>query len=413
MFPRMVAARQRFDADEIEDLPGAISVGLRRLDLRSRVRPNGSVAVAVGSRGVSPLLQVVATVVAQLREVGLCPFIVPAMGSHGGGTAEGQRAVLRGYGISEEDLGAEVRSAMETALVGHTPDGVPVHFDVNALAADAVLVIGRIKPHTGFHGPIESGLCKMLAVGLGKADGARVMHAAGLATAIPAAACVILSRLNLTFGVALVENAYDRPCRVEVVDGSAFHATDEALLIAARAVFPRLPLAEADVLIIEEMGKNISGTGMDPNVIGMWRRFGGERVPNYRNIAVLGLSEASHGNANGIGFADFTTRRLVDAVDWPETYLNALTALSPAIARIPITLATDRECIAGAIDLARRTNSDPTVIRIRNTLEIADFWVSRNLATAVGQLPMIDLGENDDALAFDTSGRLTPADPYR
>jgi hypothetical protein len=403
----MVPVRQRFPADEVPDLVGAVRAGLRALRLGERLRPGASVALGVGSRGVSPLGEVVGAILDELRAAGLAPFVVPAMGSHGGGTAEGQRAVLAGYGISEERLGVPVRSSMATVLVGRTPSGLPVHLDAEAAAADGIVVLGRVKPHTGFHAEIESGLCKMLAVGLGKADGARAIHAAGLADSIPAAATVALGNAPVVAGVALVENAYDRPCRVEVVGPERFHAADRELLVEARRRFPRIPLEAADLVVVDEMGKNISGTGMDPNVIGMWRRFGGERCPNFARVAVLGLCPESHGNANGIGLADFTTRRLVDAVDWRETYLNALTALDPAIAKVPVTLESDRACLETALDvLARAAGREPTVVRIKNTLELAELRVSEPLVECLPGDGSVEITGPAEPLRFSQEGRL-------
>jgi hypothetical protein len=400
----MVPVRQRFPDDALPDLSGTIRAGIRRLGVE--LRPGASVAVGVGSRGVSPLFEVVSTIVGELKELGADPFVVPAMGSHGGGTAEGQREVLAGYGIDEPRLGVPVRSSMETVVLGQTDAGVPVHIDANAARADGIVVIGRVKPHTGFRGPVESGLCKMLTVGLGKANGARSIHAGGLAVAIPAAAGVATSRAPILFGVALVENAYDRPCRVEVVPPAAFYDTDHALLDVARERLPRVPLDEADLLIVEEMGKNVSGTGMDPNVIGMWRRFGGERTPNFARVAVLGLTAQSHGNATGLGLADFTTRRLVDGINWPETHLNALTALDPLICRVPMTIETDRACVETALDLLRRSTGreDPTVVRIKNTLELEHLSVSEQLVDRL-RAPAESVGPASP-LGFDEGGRL-------
>ncbi len=402
--PRMVPVRQYFPDDAIADLPAAIRAGIRALDLR--LPPGAEVAIAVGSRGVSPILEVVTTIVDELRALGGAPFVVPAMGSHGGGTAEGQREVLAGYGIDEARLGVPVRSSMETVVLGATERGVPVHIDANAARAAGIVVIGRVKPHTGFRGPVESGLCKMLTVGLGKANGARHVHAGGLAETIPAAARVATNRAPVLFGVALVENAYDHPCRVEVVPPERFYDTDRALLAVARERLPRVPVDEADLLIVEEMGKNISGTGMDPNVVGMWRRFGGERTPNYARLAVLGLTRQSHGNATGLGLADFTTKRLVDAVDWRETHLNALTALDPLICRIPMTLPDDRTCVETALDLLRRQTGrdEPTVVRIKNTLELDHLWVSEPLVTKL-RAPAEAVGP-PAPLTFDAAGRL-------
>jgi hypothetical protein len=399
MYPRLVRVRQNFPADEVAGLSAVVRRGVAEL----AVRPGSRVAVAVGSRGVSPLRQVVSAILAGLRDAGATPFVVPAMGSHGGGTAEGQRAVLAGYGIVED-----VVSSMETVVLGRTDAGVPVHLDASAASADGIVVLGRVKPHTGFHADIESGLCKMLAVGLGKAEGARAIHAGGLAATIPAAARVALERAPVVGGVALVENAYDRPCRVAVVGPERFHETDQELLIEARRRFPRIPLEQADLVIVDEMGKNISGTGMDPNVIGMWRRFGGERVPDFARVAVLGLSEGSHGNANGIGLADFTTRRLVDAVDWRETYLNALTALDPGIGKIPVTLETDRECVETALDVLRRATGrdDVSVVRVKSTLELAELRVSEGLVPGLPEDGSVEVIGEPEELSFDEAGRL-------
>lgn len=405
----MVPVRQRFPDDAIEDLEGAIAEGVRRWavgrpERLARLGRGASVAIAVGSRGVSPLFEVVSTVVRSLRDLELSPFVVPAMGSHGGGTAEGQREVLAGYGIEEGRLGVPVVSSMETVVLGETDAGVPVHIDANAARAGGVVVIGRVKPHTGFHGPVESGLCKMLAVGLGKASGARNMHAGGLAVAIPAAARLATARAPILFGVALVENAHDRPCRVEVAPPERFYDVDHALLEVARDKLPRVPLDEADLLIVDEMGKNVSGTGMDPNVIGMWRRFGGERMPNYARVAVLSLTRQSHGNATGLGLADFTTRRLVDAINWPETHLNALTALDPLICRVPMTLPDDRTCIDTALDLLRRSTGKehPSVVRIKNTLDLERLWVSEDLRNEV----RAEIADDPAPMTFDPEGRL-------
>jgi hypothetical protein len=404
MFPAMVPVRQRFVDDAIADLAGEIRAGMRRLELGAELPASAEVAVAVGSRGVSPLREVVSTIVDELRSYGARPFVVPAMGSHGGGTAEGQREVLAGYGISEQGIGVEVRSSMETVVLGYTEAGVPVHMDANAARADGIVVIGRVKPHTGFRGPVESGLCKMTAVGLGKANGAREIHAGGLAVAIPAAARVATAGSKVVCGIALVENAFDRPCRVEVAPPERFYETDAKLLDVAWAKMPRIPLDEADLLIVEEMGKNVSGTGMDPNVVGMWRRFGGERKPNFARLAVLGLTDASHGNATGLGLADFTTRRLVESVNWRETHLNALTALDPLICRTPMTLDTDRDCIETALELLRRaTGREPTVVRVKNTLELEHVWVSEALVASLPRDHSVEVAGPAAPLSFDAA----------
>ena len=314
-------------------------------------------------------------------QAGLRPFVVPAMGSHGGGTAEGQASVLADYGVHERSVGAPVRATMDTIEVGKTSSGITVHLDAEAAAADGVIVIGRVKPHTGFRGPIESGLCKMSVIGLGNRRGAESLHAHPLATGIPEAAALTVASGHLLCGVALVENAFDRPARAEVVAPEAFHATDEALLKLARDLMPRLPLDKLDGLLIDRMGKNISGSGMDPNVVGMWRRLGElERTPDYGWLAVLGLTPESHGNAVGIGLADLCSRKLADAIDHEALAMNTLTAMALHAAKVPLTLPTDRACYETVLHLAERSTNEPLRIgRIRNTLDLETFWVSESV----------------------------------
>ena len=374
----MVLVRQAFDAAELDDLEEHLAVGLRRQLERAALPPGASVAIAVGSRGVSPVVQVVQTLVRGLLEAGLCPFVVPAMGSHGGGTAEGQASVLADYGVHEQTVGAPVRATMDTVVLGKTASGITVHLDAEAAAADGVIVIGRVKPHTGFRGPIESGLCKMSVIGLGNRRGAESLHAHPLARGIPEAAAMTVASGHLLCGVALVENAFDRPARAEVVPPEAFHATDERLLKLARELMPRLPLDKLDGLIIDRMGKNISGSGMDPNVVGMWRRLGElDRKPDYGWLAVLGLTPESHGNAVGIGLADLCSRKLADAIDHEALAMNTLTAMALHAAKVPLTLPTDRACYETVLHLATRSTSKALRIgRIRNTLELETFWVS-------------------------------------
>ena len=374
----MVLVRQAFDTAELDDLEDHLTVGLRRQLERAALPPGASVAIAVGSRGVSPVVQVVQTLVRGLREAGLCPFVVPAMGSHGGGTSEGQASVLADYGVHEQAVGAPVRATMETVVLGTTISGITVHLDAEAAAADGVIVIGRVKPHTGFRGPIESGLCKMSVIGLGNRRGAESLHAHPLATGIPEAAALTVASGHLLCGVALVENAFDRPARAEVVPPEAFHATDERLLKLARELMPRLPLDKLDGLLIDRMGKNISGSGMDPNVVGMWRRLGElDRKPDYGWLAVLGLTPESHGNAVGIGLADLCSRKLADAIDHEALAMNTLTAMALHAAKVPLTLPTDRACYETVLHLATRSTSKALRIgRIRNTLELETFWVS-------------------------------------
>ena len=376
--PRMSLVRQTFDSGEVIDLAGILAAGLQVQLARANLPVGATVAIGVGSRGVSPVVEVVRTLVDELRRAGLQPIVVPAMGSHGGGTAAGQEAVLTDYGVAEETVGAPIRATMETIELGRTPSGVIVHLDAAAASTDGVIVIGRVKPHTGFRGPVESGLCKMTAVGLGNRHGAESVHAHPLVTTIPEVAAVTVASGRLLCGVALVENAFDRPACVEVVAPDDFRETDERLLLVAQQLLPRLPIKRLDGLIVDRMGKNISGSGMDPNVIGMWRRLSElERTPDYGWLAVLGLTPQSHGNAVGMGLADLCSRKLVDAIDYEAVATNSLTAMALDAAKTPLTLPNDRICYETVMQLASRTvGHDLRIGRIKNTLELETFWLS-------------------------------------
>ena len=411
-WPQFVPMQQEFDAREVVDLEAELVEGIRARLATGKAKPGESVAVGVGSRSVSPIQQVTKTVIRELKASGLHPFIVPAMGSHGGGTAEGQRHVLAERGITESDVGAPIHATMETHVLGTTPHGVDVHLDLNAFNADHVVIIARVKPHTSFRSDIESGLCKMLAVGLGKRAGAASIHEAGLAETIPEAANVIISSGKLLFGVALVENAFDRPYLARVCPPHEFHQTDRELLIEAKRILPGIPTDQLDLLIVDEIGKDISGTGMDTNVIGMWRRIGGERTPDYGFLSVLRLRPTSDGNAVGIGLADFTTQTLVDAIDREQTYVNALTALAPLMVRIPLTLANDRDCLEAALGLAQRAGgSDVRLGRIKNTLELESFSVTPPVAEEMHLAGSATPAGNPAPLRFDSRGNLVDIAP--
>ncbi len=384
--PAMRLVRQRFDRSELPEFRQVLAERVRSRLADLAPAQGSTVAIGVGSRGISPIVSVLETLIAELRSAGASPFIVPAMGSHGGGTAEGQAGVLAEYGIDEDTLGVPVRATMDTVEIGRTASGAVVHLDAAAAAADGIVVIGRVKPHTSFRGPVESGLSKMLVIGFGNRAGAESIHAHPLAETIPTAAEVAVAQADVWFGVALVENAFDRPYSLEVVEPERFLETDRRLLEIANEVLPRIPLDRLDLLIVDRIGKNISGTGMDPNVIGMWRRLPElEREPDYGWIAALGLTDATHGNAVGIGMASMVSQKLVDAYDPAITAANVLTSMGLHLGNIPLTLPTDREAFDTGLWLARRTTgTDPRVGRIANTLELETFWLSE---PAVPDLP--------------------------
>ncbi len=377
------------------------------------------VAVAVGSRGISQIGPIVAAVMEQLRAVGAEPFILPAMGSHGGATPEGQCAVLAEYGITEAKLGVPIRSSLEVRSVGQTADGVDVPCSVEALAADGILLVNRVKPHTDFSGDLGSGLLKMAVIGLGKHAGAIAMHQAasrlGHEQVLRNMARVILREAPVMGGIAILENPFHQVARLAAVPAAEMEATEAALLIEARALMPRLPFEEIDLLIVDRLGKNISGAGMDPNVIGRGvqgysasLQRDGRPAPFIRRIFVRDLTPETHGNAIGVGLADVTTTRLVRAIDSRATAINALTALSHQAAKIPIHFDSDQEAIARTLDsLALRDPDSARIVRIADTLSLVDFEASAALVEEIRRRPSLELCGPPSDMRFGADGNLS------
>jgi hypothetical protein len=372
------------------------------------------VALTVGSRGVVNIDVVVRATVDYLKALGARPFIIPAMGSHGGGTADGQRSVLEHYGVTEAAMGCPIRATMEVVQVGEVL-GLPIWLDRHAAEADGIGVINRVKPHTGFSGEIGSGLLKMMTIGMGKHRGAVQAHRAnirlGYETMIVALGREMLGTGRIAFGLGIVENAYDETALVRALLPADLEAGERELLRAAKAWMARLPFDRLDLLIVDEMGKDVSGTGMDTNVIGRHATFF-ERPftsPRITFIAVADLTSNSYGNANGIGLADFTTRRLADQIDWEPTYVNALTACSPAGPKLPTVLDTARDMIGVALScLGIERVEDARVVRIKNTLRLGEVDVSEAFLPEMGaRADLSRLGE-PAPLAFDADGHLLP-----
>jgi hypothetical protein len=408
--PRVAPVRQRFPAAEVADVAAAVREELKRPGVGDRVRPGMRVAVAVGSRGISAIDRIVAAVVAGLRERGAAPFLVPAMGSHGGATAEGQVRVLSELGVTEASAGCPIRSSMEVVEIGRLDNGLPVYADRHAHEADGVVVVNRVKPHTSFRGPSESGLVKMLTIGLGKQKGADSCHAwgmAGMAENLVAMAEISLARVRVLFGVATVENAYDRPAKLVAVPAPEIVRRDRELLVEAWANMPRILLDPLDVLVVDRIGKEFSGVGMDPNIIGRYTTTLLSGGPSIARIAVLDLSDATHGNANGVGLADLVTRRLVDRIDHASTYVNALTSRVPPSVRIPLTVESDRLAIQAAVKTCGAKDlSRVRLARIPNTLHLGEIWISEALLDEARANPAITLRGEPRALEFDGAGRL-------
>lgn len=384
--PGMVGIRQKFDGTHIEEIEKTVRQELEQDKIRERIKPGQSIAVGVGSRGITNLSRIVRETISCLRDQGARPFIVPAMGSHAGATAEGQAEVLRGYGVTEEAMGVPIQSSMEVTLLGHTPKGIPVYMDRNALAADMAIVIGRVKPHTAFRGPIESGLCKMLAIGYGKHVGCSRLHEEGwldFSNVVGSVAEVTLKEANIGFGLALVENAFEQTAMIRAVVKEEFLAQDRELLAKSKEMMPSLLLPDIDVLIIEQIGKNISGSGMDPNIIGRSTARGtmpGYCGPAIQRVVVLGLSEETHGNASGIGGADFITRKVFDQIDFIPTYANMVAAGNPNGAKIPIVMETEREALIAAVRCCGNIGeAGPRIVQIKDTLHLGEIQVSENM----------------------------------
>ncbi len=407
--PTLVPMRQELDNTQIDDFEAALARKIRNHLATASFNSGDTVALGVGSRGVTPLVAAVSTIIRELKTAGLEPFIVPAMGSHGGATPEGQEAVLAEYRITESVVGAPIRATMDTVVSGKGPRGFEYLMDANAYNADHVAVLGRVKPHTDFHGDIESGLCKMTAVGFGKQKGAERIHQHGLAESIPESAQVAVDTGKILMGVAMVENPLDEPAYVEVVGGDRFHATDRELLEKARTILPVLPADALHMLIVDEMGKNISGAGMDTNVIGLFRLLGeGPRTPDYRYITTLRLTPESNGNATGIGMADLVTQKLVDDMNPDYTYMNCLTSMTVQGARVPMTLPTDQAAIDTGLGLARRTagSDTPLMARITNTMELQHFQASEPLAEQLEAAGVAARDGDPVALQFTPAGDL-------
>lgn len=403
--PEIVPVRQHLTTGQIGDVAAHVRGQLQSLPLAASIRPGMRVAVGVGSRGIGCIGMVVTALVEELLALGARPYLVPAMGSHGGGTAEGQAEVLAGYGLGSERLGAPIRSNMETVQIGTTPAGMPVYCDANAVQADAIIVVNRVKPHTAFRNRWESGLFKMLAVGLGKERGAATLHSWGIADAIPAAARVVIATLPVVAAIGIVENGQHQPAQIEAIPAAAIEAREPELLDAAWTHLPRIPLEPLDLLVLQEIGKDISGTGMDLNVVGMWRRTGGPVAPDFRAIVALDLTPNSHGNAVGVGYCDLIPQRLADKVDWPATYTNCLTAGNFNGGKQPITLPTDRAAITAA--LPRTAPSQARLVIARNTLDLGLLWVSTALLPDIANSPQLEPIGPAQPLTFDAAGALT------
>lgn len=416
LYPRMMLIRQHFNAPTLQDIPGAIRQELAKLPLSDRIKPGDSVALTVGSRGIANMALIIKILVEELKRHGANPFIVPAMGSHGGGTAEGQRAIVEAYGVTEDFIGAPIHASMEVVQVGSIEDGIPVFFDKCAHEADHVAIVARIKPHTDFSGEIESGLHKMMLIGLGKHRGASLYHQAfahySFGHIVRSVGQTVIENGNILLGLAIVENQFDETALIKSVAPEEFLEREKELLILAKKLIPRLPFQQVDLLIVDQIGKDVSGTGMDTNVIGRKDYLypcNEEVLPRVTRIYVRDLTQKTHGNATGIGIADYTHTRLVNKTDFDSTYINCLTGDNPKAAAIPIHYNTDRK----VLDVALKTvgyvqPENAKVIRIRNTLDLKEIMVSEAYQAEMKGRDDLEIIESVKAMGFGEDGNLLP-----
>lgn len=408
--PRMVKIRQSFPAKETTDVASTLRTALADSGQLQRLKPNMRIAIAAGSRGVAEITVLVRTLVEEITKCGCKPFIVPAMGSHGGATAEGQAEVLAHLGICENTVGCPVISSMEVVEISRLNNGLPVYMDKNAYQADGIILINRIKPHTAFRGPNESGLAKMIAIGLGKQKGAETCHAYGfkhMAEHVPAMARQAIEKAPILFGIGTVENAYDRVAKIVVTSADNLIETDRLLLIEAKASMPRIEFPSIDVLVIDEIGKDISGDGMDPNITGRYPTPYPTGGPDVAKMVVLDLTEKTGGNANGVGTADFTTRRLVEKTDFNAMYANGITSTVVRPAAIPTTLDCDLDAIRAAIKTSNAIDlTKVRLVRIKNTLQLGEILISETLLEEARTLPNVEFLSDPFIMEFNEQGNL-------
>ena len=412
--PKMFHAVQEFKKDRIEPerIPALVYEQLSRPEISRTVKPGMEIAITAGSRGVANVDVITKAIVDFCKEKGAKPFIVPAMGSHGGATPEGQLEVLAGFNITEETMGCPIRSSMETVLLGYSEYGKPVYQDKNAHEADGIILSCRIKPHNAFRGKYESGVLKMLVVGLGKQKGAESVHSDGMdnmARNIPANGRVALENSKILFAIPCVENAYDETALIEAIPTDQIFDREPELLKIAASNMPSILVGEADVLVVNEMGKNYSGTGVDPNISGTWSNdyvSGGLKV---KRTCFLDLTDCSHGNANGMGLASVITAPMFKKLDLNKIYMNSFTSTVLKSAMMPPVVANDREAIQACIRTANRIDRDHVrMVRIKNTLHIGEIMLSESYYEDVvnGKYPGLTAVSEPAELLFDEEGNL-------
>ena len=420
-YPQMFRVRQHFERPQVkvDAIAAEVDSQLKRLQLEQRIQPGQSVAISVGSRGIANIAIITKAIVDHLKGLQAQPFVVPAMGSHGGGIAEAQRKIIEGYGVTEEFVGCPIKASMETVIVCQTDEGFPVHFDRHAFEADHVVVAGRIKPHTGFAGDIESGLMKMMLIGLGKHAGAKIYHRAiidySFGQIVRSVGKHVLEKCKVVAGVGIIENGYDETAKIAAVAPEEMEEREKELLVQAKGWMPRLPFQDVDFLIVDEFGKNISGAGMDSNVIG--RKYydvkaADDEYPKVKRIMVRSLTPETHGNAAGIGVAEFCSKKVMDEIDLNITRINCLTGGSPGGAKLPISFDTEREIVDSALAIIGLAEPpDAKALWIKNTLKVSEVECSAIFLDEARQRDDLEILTDLRPMTFDSHHNLVSFQP--
>jgi hypothetical protein len=414
--PKLIRVRQQFETPVLEDISQEIFSQIDRLKLFSKIKKDQTVAIGCSSRGIANYAEIVKATVQKFQELGLKPFLFPAMGSHGSASSEGQKKVLENYGVSEKKMGVPIQSSLNVIEIGETGDGIPVYIDQLAMNADHIVLINRVKMHTEFEADIESGLMKMMAIGLGKKIGATRYHQAnmeyGYYHTIRTIAHSVLETGKILFGVGIVENGLSQTAKIGVLPPETLEEDEKELLKIAKRLFARLPFEDVDVLVIDEMGKDISGTGFDSKVVGrihMPLIAEEPASPRIKRIVVCNLTKKTEGNADGVGLADFVTQHLVDKIDLNALYVNAIAGAEPEHAKIPLTLKNDRDAVQVAIgSIGLIPTEKLKIMRIKNTISLSEVILSDAYQSEVSKRADLELIDESKPMAFGANGNLTP-----
>jgi hypothetical protein len=409
----MVKIRQQLDGSVVPDIALAVKTEFGKSRLSSEIKPGSKIAITAGSRGITDIVAIISSLVREVKSRGGDPFIVPAMGSHGGATAEGQLQILSDYGIKEDIVGCPIISSMEVIKVGETKSGIPVLLDRNACRSDHIIVLNRVKSHTEFHGQIESGLMKMIVIGLGKHEGTIIAHRFavkyGYERTITEIGLSAVEKAPIALGMAIIENGYGKTTQITAVEPENFLETEKKLLFIARNKTPKIPFDKFDVLIVDECGKEISGTGMDTKVLGRIMNIYEEELnhPKITRVVLRDLTEKTHGNAIGIGLADFVTRKVVEKIDYRATYINSITAITPEKARLPLICENDKEAVDFAITTAGPVDFESVkIVWINHTSRLDEMWISKGLLNEATEKENLKVIGNEHEMRFDDDGNL-------